>query len=603
MRLVVGFLAFLPTMPGRIPIAVSDGLRAKCDAAGLALIREGAYALAIQPSGTNMASSDSAVLLDVFPGTACSGRKFAVDGAEASHLESLHAMAECEAQAYNLIQADQAAFVLESDAIGLKPFYVAKVDGGTLLASRIADILALYPQLVAVDQTALYELMTFRTPIAQRTLHKGIRRGLPGACYRWSVDTGLAADQARRPQPPPLNVLAFVDETIARIKEAVCASLREKTTHAQGQVALALSGGFDSRLIAAVAAELAIPMRVLSYGRRHTSETHSAVAVAEALGLKLEPIEYPPDNSLRHLSWHLTAVEGTADLATSSIANLLATDLPVGTSLLHGYVGDPLAGSFCNHLSAKEYVSSETLIDGIMRHHNAVASSGMHNVLTPAVDLEAVRSDLVATVRDDCPPHQAYLLWEFENRQRTYVGSYFALLGDRFDTVMPFYDRRVFDLWLSLPPIGQADRAVFRKLLARYYPQLARIPHSEEPAPITPNLRWQLARFYRGLPERTMTMIMGAERAHQLLLRTYRHDYIWNLGNLAAPRQRALMLSRVTELRPVLKEACGVMLSSDYAERLSGDVQALRGMFLAAEYARYVDATSAVAAPALGIDA
>lgn len=584
MELITRFVAFFPATGRDVPASLADKLHAGL-ISDLVPLRTRPYLLAVGAVGT--APGEVATLLDVFPGTARSGRPLEIRGGTSTDRDALHTMAERETQSYNLIETDAANFLLESDAVGLKPFFVAEVEDGTLIASRIADMLALYPRLAAMDAIAVYELMVFRTPLARRTLHQGIRRGLPGARYQWSPERGLEAGMVHRLQPPPLDALAFVDETIARVRETVRLSLEEKTTGVDGPVVLALSGGFDSRLIAAVAVEARIPLRVVAYGRRHNAELHSARAIARSLGLKLESIEYPPDNSLRHLPLHLQVVEGNADLATVSIANLFAADLPMGTPVMHGFLGDPLAGSFCKRMTASEYRSADTLVDGIMRHHGVFLDKGLHRVLAPSIDPDTVRADVAATVRDDCPPYQAYLLWEFENRQRTYVGSHFALLGERFDTIMPFYDRRLIELWLSVPPIGVVDRTVFRKLLSRYYPRLARIPHSEEPAPIVPNLRWQLERFYRGLPKRALSAALGVERAHELFLRSYRDDYIWNLGNLAAPQQRAHMLSRVTALRPVLKEALGVELSGDYAKRLSGNVQALRGLFLAAEYARY----------------
>lgn len=525
-------------------------------------------------------------LLDVFPGTASSPRMAALPQ-DAADRETLHRFAEQHAQSYNLLQLTDATFALEGDALGFKPAFLAQAPGGTVIASRIADILALFPALAdPTDTVALYELMAFRTPIARRTLHRRIRRVLPGGCYHWRRNTALAVSQARRIQPAAVDPLLFMDLAIQRIRDRSMASLKEQTEHAGDTIALALSGGFDSRLMAAMCREQGIRVRALSYGRRQNEERHSARAVARALRLELETIDYHPNNSLHHLDHHLEILEGTADLSTSSVMNLLQVDTAPGTPLLHGYGGDVLAGYFLSSLGAAEYASHEALVDGVLHHYKAAARSETRRMLTPAVDPEEVRRDIVCDLRDDCPPHQAFTLWQFETRLRTYVGSYFPLIGGHFDTIMPFYDRRLFEIWTSIPPIGLADRAVFRKLLIQYYPALARIPHSEESAPIIPNLRSQLARFCRGLPRRVLDLPLGAERAKEVFLRSYRHDYIWNLGNLAAPQQRAYMLSRVTDLQPVLKEVLGVELASGYQSILAGDVQALRGMFLAAEYAQ-----------------
>lgn len=589
LRLVSRYIVYLPDSDedGREELARS---REAAGRVGFSVLYDDAYLLA-EVSGSGSADMQSSgtppkFLMDVFPGTASSPRMAALP-ADTVDLEALHRFAEQHAQCYNLLRMTAASFVLESDALGLKPVYIARVSGGSVLGSRIADLLRLFPALAEpADTVALYELLRFRAPLAERTLHRRIRRTLPGGCYRWERAGGLSARRGCDVRPAPVEPLRLMDQTLEEIRDATSQSLLSKTARAPQPVLLALSGGFDSRLIAALCRDHHIHLRPVSYGRRQNEEWHSARAVARTLGLGLEMIRYREDNTLRHLAHHLDTMEGTADPSTASIMNLFEVAPAPGSPVLHGYCGGSLAGFWAGRYSAAEHSSHESLVDGVLREHRISARSELSRLFNPAVELDEVRQDVLSGFRTDCPPHQAYLLWEFENRERRYVGSYFSLIGGHFDAIMPFYDRRLFEIWTSIPPIGLVDRTVFRRLLARYYPALARIPHSEEPAPIIPNLRWQLARLYRGLPRRVLNRVIGVDQAKELFLRSYRHDYIWNLGNLAAPQQRAHMLSRVIDLRPVLKEVLGVDLAPGYESILAGDVQALRGIFLAAEYAR-----------------
>src|SRR3546814_558671 len=138
-------------------------------------------------------------------------------------------MAEREAQFYNLIEATDRELRIESDSIGLKPFYIAALDHGTLIASRILDILRAMPELAApADPLAIYQLMMFRAPMAERTLHQRIKRSISGGCYRWSLERGLEVTPARRLSAPPVDAALFVDDALARIKEALVRSLQEK---------------------------------------------------------------------------------------------------------------------------------------------------------------------------------------------------------------------------------------------------------------------------------------------------------------------------------------------------------------------------------------
>lgn len=526
-------------------------------------------------------------LLDVFPGTAASARLAAANFRDAKSVEDVHRVAETSAQCYNLLHATQAHFLLESDALGLKPAYAARTPGGHVLASRIADILQLFPALAGpTDAVALYELLGFWAPLMGRTLHQRIRRTPPGACYRWTAAEGLSGRRDRELRPTTVEPLWFMDRAIEAIRDASSQSLKEKTQGASRPVVLALSGGFDSRFIAALCRDEHIDVRAVSFGRRHHSETHSAKAIANVLGLKLEIIPQFTDGTLRDLPRYLDVMEGTADPAALSIMNLYQASLAPASSILHGFCGDVQAGMHIGRFSAADYASREAVADAVMRRYYPSDRADLYNLFNPAAHPDDVRQDILSHLRTDCPPYQAYALWYLESRNRVYVAAQCAMLGETFDPVMPFYDRRLFAIWHSIPPAALVNRSVYRSLMARYYPALARIPHPEEAAPITPNLHWQLARFYRSVPHRLLAAGVGAKRADRIALRLYRDDNIYSLSKLHAPQQRRYMLSELMQLAPALKDGLGVELSSGYAAVLSGDVQALRTMFAVALYAQ-----------------
>lgn len=556
-------------------------------ALGFGILRQAPYLLAVTAPVSPTPTGQSEMLLDIFPGTAASKRIAAANFNVAQSAEDVHGKAETSAQCYNLLQSRNTDFVLESDMLGLKPVHTARTSGGDVLGSRIADLLSLFPELAEpTDTVALYELLGLWAPLAGRTLHQKIRRTLPGGCYRWTPGTGLSGRRSRDLQPTTVEPCKLMDETIEAIHSTTGQSLLEKTAGAAQPILLALSGGFDSRLIAALCRDLHIDIRARGYGRRHHKEWRSTQAVAQALDLKLKMVRQDKDATLRYLPNHLDATEGTADSGSVSIMNLLGSPSTPGSTILHGFCGDVLSGGRISDLSASNFVSREATAEAIIRYWYPPSASNLQKLFTPVPDLDAVRQDVLDGLKTDCPPYQAYLLWFAENRNRRYVATHFAVLGEHFDVAMPFYDRRLVHLWFSLPPIGLTDRFVFRKLLVRYYPGLARIPHSEDAAPISPNLRWQLARLYYSLPRRALAGCIGSKRARKLLLSLYRGEDFRSLSKLAAPQQQAYMLSQLAQLHPVLKEELGVELSPGYETVLSGNLQALRALFTVANYAQ-----------------
>ncbi|HET7663218.1 MAG TPA: asparagine synthase-related protein [Rhodanobacteraceae bacterium] len=585
MPFITRFVAYLPDAGdgGRKELVRVANL---VGAANWRLLRQAPCVLAVDAS-TSIAPADPAdTWLDVFPGTAASARLAAADFHAARSVEDLHRKAEASAQCYNLLQSTEHAFLLESDALGLKPVYTARTPGGNVLASRVADIMRLFPALAEpVDTVALYEMLGFWTPLAGRTLYRRIRRTLPGGCYRWTPTAGFSGGRGRELRPVAVEPQWFMDKAIETIHDAAVQSLREKTANVPRPVLLALSGGYDSRFIAAICRDQKIQLRAVTYGRRHHSETHCSRGIARTLGLDLHILPQLVDGTLRYMPQYLDTAEGMVDPAGASILNLCRIDSERGSAVLHGFGGDVQEGVRLSDFNAADYASRETVAAAIMRHAYPASRPNLAGLSGQTVDPDEIRADILAGLRQDCPPYQAYLLWFLENRHRRFVAAGCAALGQHFDMVMPLHDRRLYDLWHSIPPLGLADRAVFKHLLARRYPTLARIPHPEEAAPVTPNLRWQLARFYHKLPAQLLAACVGQQRADEWRLRLHRHHNFRTFSKLEAPRQRAHMLSELTRLRPALQESMGIELSPDYESVLARDSQALRTMFGVASHA------------------
>ncbi|HET6586487.1 MAG TPA: asparagine synthase-related protein [Oleiagrimonas sp.] len=550
------------------------------------LLRQAPYLLAVDSAASVRPADPGNTLLDVFPGTAASARLAAADFRGARSIEDLHREAEASAQCYNLLQSTEHAFLLESDALGLKPAYTAQTPGGNVLASRVADMVRLFPALAEpADAVALYEMLGFWAPLAGRTLYRPIRRTLPGGCYRWTPSEGFSSRRGRDLRPVAIEPQWLMDAAIEAIHDATGQSLREKTAGVPRPVLLALSGGFDSRYIAALCRDQQTQVRAVTYGRRHHSETHSSRGIARALGIDLQILPQLVDGTLRYLPQYLETTEGMADATGASIMDLCRADVERGSAVLHGFGGDVQQGARLGDFSAADYASRESVAAAIMRHAFPASRPDLAGLFGRTVDPEEIHADILAELRQDCPPYQAYLLWFLENRHRRFVAAGCATLGQHFDVVMPFHDRRLYDIWHSVPPLGLTDRTLFKRLLARHYPALARIPHPEEAAPVTPNLRWQIARFYHKLPAQLLAACVGPQRADELRLRLHRHHNFRTFSKLEAPQQRAHMLSELARLQPALQDNLGIELSPDYKNVLARDSRALRTMFGVASHA------------------
>src|SRR5690625_3240262 len=119
-QLVTQFIAYFPGNGdrGREELTQTTG---QAGALGFEVIRNEPYLLAVIASGPTTVAGSEATLLDVFPGTEASKRIQAANFDDAESMDEVHRKAETSAQCYNLLQATDTSFRLESDAFGLKP--------------------------------------------------------------------------------------------------------------------------------------------------------------------------------------------------------------------------------------------------------------------------------------------------------------------------------------------------------------------------------------------------------------------------------------------------------------------------------------------------
>ena len=169
--------------------------------------------------------------------------------------------------------------LLARDRFGIKPLYLAEVKEGLAFSSELAPLLALGAS-AEPDLEAIADYLVLGYVPGTRTGVLGARKLAPGALLVHE-DGRTREEQWWRPEPRwhPL------EETLA---EAVRLHLRSDVP-----LAVLLSGGLDSSLIASLAAEeLDLPLRTFTVGFADAAhdERESAREIARAIGSQHEEL-------------------------------------------------------------------------------------------------------------------------------------------------------------------------------------------------------------------------------------------------------------------------------------------------------------------------
>ena len=188
--------------------------------------------------------------------------------------------------AFALWDETQQSLFLARDRIGKKPLHYAIYDGGIAFASEIKALLK-HPKVVKeIDLSALNKYLTFEYVPAPATIFKSIKKLEPG--HYLSYQNGKSEIKKYWDIPLADYPIGFKteDEYAEELRDILERAVRSRLV-ADVPVGVFLSGGIDSGLVAALAANADRKIECFSIGFDEPSfdESSHAKSIAKALGL------------------------------------------------------------------------------------------------------------------------------------------------------------------------------------------------------------------------------------------------------------------------------------------------------------------------------
>ena len=243
------------------------------------------------------------------------------------------------------ISADGLRWNAWSDWAGSIPLFHAATGAG-----RVASTLE--PVVVA---SAEYTPADFSTPsivslllnghfVGDWTLYRDMRVVPADCAAAWDESGGFACRRMWSVAPSDERWdhgwAELADEMFERMRDAILRSLRTAPAWT-----LPLSGGVDSRLIAAIGTQAGIPMRAWTYGPAGWKDTLFARRVAERLGLPWQRVAMGTEYLARHTpmwgDWFGSAMHFHGMYQMPFLEAVRNQPEPIVT----GYIGDPHGGA------------------------------------------------------------------------------------------------------------------------------------------------------------------------------------------------------------------------------------------------------------------
>ena len=415
-------------------------------------------------------------------------------------LENAKAYALNKLRLFNLISCQPDSVELVSGPLSLLPYYMANIQGGTIVCSSILHLFAACPKLdQQMDEQGIFEFLCCGAALGPRTLHKYVRLASAGQRIGWERGKGMQVDRGERTRIPP------ADPSVGRsfAVDQIAAHIRDSFSQLPSKGLITLTGGYDSRLITCFAFEEKLDVRMVTIGYPRFEETKVAKALARSWGGSTTVFAPPHPDVLDLVPHWLECLEGLADAHTLFLANLLSLPEADGTPVFHGFIGDTLSGGLLDRICSETAKAPEEIATSIASYFLGGVSSQAGELLRLSASTEAATRDIQDEFVTGVAPHQTATLWNLENIQRRLVAHQLLYVGRRFMPVPVFYYRPLMEYWLSLPRMALDNRALLTYLYQKRWPKLSTLPHSEHIPSFIPRTRpafqyvagWVLRRY------------------------------------------------------------------------------------------------------------
>lgn len=426
---------------------------------------------------------------------------------------------------------------LVSDRFGSTPLYYSCGSGWFVFAPEASILCELPPVDSRCDPVAIAELLTFGYMLRDRTHHRGVRQLLP-ATRLSHASSGTRSEQyweisfGGSRSDPAASLLAESRHLLRR-------SIRRCLEPGE-RICVPLSGGLDSRMIAAEAARHLAVLDTYTYGTPYCHDQKYASQVAAILGSRhcsrvLGP-EYLPAVSDRFTG----LTDGMVSLAHSSEFPALEEESGRHEVLISGYLGDPVAGSHLGRSNPLEkryprMAAKAELCELLLANHTRELSLASLERMWPISKGEiadGVRGDVERTVEDAlcCNyPNDVGQYFDFRERQRRMVLPIMALANHFLECRLPFTDHDLVDFYFDLPVEHRLQQRLWVATLKAEYAEVAQVPWQAT------NCRPGAGILRRRLSRSELYFLYGTKR---LLEAASRGRWSFDLGRLWAPYDR-----------------------------------------------------------------
>jgi asparagine synthase (glutamine-hydrolysing) len=386
-----------------------------------------------------------------------------------------------------------------SDRFGFRPLYFVARGGVLVFGSELKALSAVDPGLRQIDAVGTLELFCYGSHFMQRTWIDGYVR-LPPATVLTVDEQGQRGRQywtyKYQEDARQLDQPTYVAVYGSLLDRAV-----ERCMQGSQRKGIFLSGGYDSRAVAAAIQPHHKPIPAFTFGQAQSRDVRFAKLLASRLGLDhialtdTGPYLYP---NCRSIVWRTEGMISFVNTTSIRYHSRMKQEMDV---VLTGFLGE-FGGS---HIWPRLLLARTRAqaIQAIFDRFLSARLPVVKRIFQPAFFqrvFDEVQSRFHASferVENDHPSNIADS-WNLIHVQPR--STYHAPSIDRYLMEMraPMMDAELIDFLLTIPPRARLEQRVYKKMIAYRFPTIRDIPCTNSGLPINP----QFAREYLAMATR-----------------------------------------------------------------------------------------------------
>lgn len=392
-----------------------------------------------------------------------------------------------------------------NDRYGFKRLYYWHGRDKFVFASEYKSICWFPDFTKKIDEFAFANLMSYGYVLEDRTLFEDIKL-LPPASILTVQSNNLAISKywdysfyeegERR-----LSEDEYIDAFAEKLTRAV-----EKRVKGIDRLALSLSGGLDSRAMAAVLYRLNMSdsVKAFSFGPGHCYDVRFGKKIARKLGFQFESTEIKPDFIHKHAREFQYLCEGmrACDWAWQIDYQKSAFLKDNMHTVLSGFLGDALCAPKVSWTCLINVRDDET---AIRRTYNVHVESFSNDELKHYLNYNIFKKvkdcnfEIIKKTYLNAPTINIFNKARYVNlhqRQRRSTYGFVDYSEFHVNRISPFIDNEFVDFILHVPPELKVKQSLYKKMLIKHFPEVVKIKYSSMGIPIQPS-KWQEGMHWR----------------------------------------------------------------------------------------------------------